>query len=293
MQKHVVFNLILLFFLVHPFRASGQYDEDNEEYRVPYVPTAFEIVEQMLKMANVNENDIVYDLGCGDGRIVITAAKKYGARGVGIDINPERIKESKENALKEGVADRVKFIEQDLFEADISEATVMAIYLMKSVNLQLRPKLFNELQPGTRIVSHNYDMGDWEPEQEVEVYYDYGHMVYFWILPANVSGIWEWSVTASKEQKSYVLNLDQKFQKVSGSLTSEGVDIPITDIEINGKHLRLVTEKLNGGQNTLLIYEGVVKDNMIEGFLISKVQTESNQNVWRAKRNPATKKTLD
>jgi ubiquinone/menaquinone biosynthesis C-methylase UbiE len=134
----------------------------------------------MLKLGGVRRDDVVYDLGCGDGRIVITAAREIGARGVGIDIDPERIKEARENARKAGVGRRVEFRNADLFESDIREATVVMLYLFPWVNLKLRPKLLSELKPGTRIVSHSHDMGDWKPEKEIEVE---GHAVYFWTVP--------------------------------------------------------------------------------------------------------------
>lgn len=152
---------------------------------VPFVPTAEAVVERMLKMAKVGKNDVVYDLGSGDGRIVITAVRRYGAaRGVGIDIDPERIAEARENAQKAGVADRVRFIQGDLFQADLREATVVTMYLLQDVNLKLRPKLLSELRPGTRIVSHNYHMGDWEPKEKATVPVDgIDHTVYLWVIP--------------------------------------------------------------------------------------------------------------
>jgi SAM-dependent methyltransferase len=149
---------------------------------VPYVPTPQEVVDAMLKLGDVKKSDLVYDLGCGDGRIVVTAAKNLGARGVGIDINPERIKDAQENAKKEGVSDKVKFIQADLFEADIKDATVVTLYLLPSINLKLRPKLWSDLKPGTRIVSHSFDMGDWVPEKKVEVN---GRYIYYWTVPAK------------------------------------------------------------------------------------------------------------
>src|SRR5215470_8974410 len=133
---------------------------------VPYVPTTEEAVRAMLKLADVKKTDIVYDLGCGDGRIVIAAAKIYGARGVGIDIDPDRIREAKENAKKAGVENLVRFEENDLFQANFREATVVTLFLLRSVNLKLRPKLLQELKPGTRVVSNTFDMGDWRPEKE-------------------------------------------------------------------------------------------------------------------------------
>jgi len=148
---------------------------------VPYVPTPQAVVDEMLKLAEVGKGDVIYDLGCGDGRIVITAAQKHGARGVGVDIDPQRIAESNENARKAGVTDRVKFMVQDLFTTDFKEATVVTLYLLPDVNLKLRPKLLRELKPGTRIVSHAFDMGDWKPDKTVQVE---GRTIYYWVVPA-------------------------------------------------------------------------------------------------------------
>ena len=151
---------------------------------VPYEPSPEAVVEQMLKLANVHKGDVVYDLGCGNRRIVITAAKQFRAHGVGIDINPQRITESLENARKAGVMDRVTFRNEDLFEADIKEATVVTLFLWQSVNLRLRPKLWRELKPGTRVVSHHWDMEDWKPEKSIEVD---GHPIYLWTIPADAA----------------------------------------------------------------------------------------------------------
>ncbi|MCC5637781.1 class I SAM-dependent methyltransferase [Nostoc sp. CHAB 5844] len=149
---------------------------------VPYVPTPQPVVDAMLKVAKVNKNDVLYDLGSGDGRIVITAAQKYGTRGVGIDISPDRIQEANANAQQAGVTDRVQFRQQDLFKTDLSEATVITLYLLPEVNLRLRPELF-KLKPGTRIVSHAFDMGDWKPQQTLQVD---GKTVYYWVVPEEV-----------------------------------------------------------------------------------------------------------
>ncbi len=146
---------------------------------VPFVPTSQVLVVEMLKLANVTKADTVYDLGCGDGRIVITAAKQFGAHGVGVDINPERIQEANENARRAGVADKVKFIEGDLFTVDIRPATVVTLYLLPSVNLKLRPRLLSDLKPGTRVVSHSFDMDDWKPEKTVTVE---GSPLYLWVI---------------------------------------------------------------------------------------------------------------
>jgi ribosomal protein L11 methylase PrmA len=149
---------------------------------VIYVPTPPEVVDAMLKVAKVTAKDTVYDLGCGDGRIVI-AAVKQGAKGIGIDIDPERIKEAEANAETQGVKGKVTFKNADLFETNISDASVVTLYLLPSLNLKLRPKLWKDLKVGTRIVSHAFDMGDWEPEQQLEVD---GRHVYFWTITEDV-----------------------------------------------------------------------------------------------------------
>jgi Methyltransferase domain len=149
---------------------------------VPYVPTPQPVVDAMLQVAKVGKNDVLYDLGSGDGRIVVTAAQKYGTRGVGIDINPERIQEANANAQKAGVTDLVQFRQQDLFKTDLSEASVITLYLLPDVNLKLRPQLL-KLKPGTRIVSHAFDMGDWKPEQTLQVD---GKTIYYWVVPKEV-----------------------------------------------------------------------------------------------------------
>jgi tRNA G37 N-methylase Trm5 len=160
------------------FGAQAQKFDDNLD--VPYVPSPNDVVAGMLKLAGVNKGDFVIDLGCGDGRIVVAAVKQFGARGLGYDLDPERIKEAKENAAKNGVADRAEFVEKNLFDADIRRASVVTLYLLPGVNEKLKPRLVAELKPGTRVVSHSFDMGDWKPAKQVEVA---GRKLYLWIIP--------------------------------------------------------------------------------------------------------------
>jgi SAM-dependent methyltransferase len=159
--------------------AQAQSAQPRRGPDVVFVPTPNDVIEKMLEMAKVTPKDVVYDLGCGDGRIVIAAAKK-GARAVGIDIDPKRISEANANAKAEKVTDKVRFIENDLFEADIGEATVVTLYLLNRLNEKLKPKLLKDLKPGTRVVSHAFDMGDWQPEQKAQVG---GTNVYLWRIP--------------------------------------------------------------------------------------------------------------
>jgi ubiquinone/menaquinone biosynthesis C-methylase UbiE len=161
----------------------AQNEDDERPVREPdifYVPTPYEVVDAMLKVANVTDSDLVYDLGSGDGRIVIAAARDYSARGIGIDIDPQRTREARTNAEKENVADKVTFVTADIFETDFSNATVVTLYLLTELNLRLKPKLLSELKPGTRVVSHAFSMGDWEPVETLEIN---GTYVYYWIVP--------------------------------------------------------------------------------------------------------------
>jgi SAM-dependent methyltransferase len=153
---------------------------------VVYVPTPEAVVEKMLELGKVTKNDVLYDLGSGDGRIVVTAAQKFGTQGTGIEIRPDLIKEANSNAQQAGVTDRVKFLEQDLFQTDLSKATVITLYLLPDLNLKLRPTLL-KLKPGTRIVSHDFNMGDWKPDQVVEVKGpSRSHTVYLWTVPEKI-----------------------------------------------------------------------------------------------------------
>jgi SAM-dependent methyltransferase len=163
-----------------PAAATQEPARPHREPDVIYVATPQAVVEAMLRMANTQATDVVYDLGCGDGRVVITAAQKFGARGVGIDINPERLREANENARKAGVAGRVKFVEGDLFQTDLREASVVTLYLLTALNLRLRPRLWSQLKPGSRVVSHAFDMREWRPDREETVG---GRTIFLWTLP--------------------------------------------------------------------------------------------------------------
>src|SRR5690606_3077337 len=158
-------NWLVAFFLMVYTGAYAQ----QPNLDVPYVPTKQEVVEEMLKLANVKPGDVVYDLGCGDGRIVITAAKKFGATGIGVDLNPERIEEANANAVEAKVTDKVTFHEGDLFNFDFSKADVLTLYLLPDVNLKLKPKILAEMKPGSRVVSHAFNMGDWEPDKSITI----------------------------------------------------------------------------------------------------------------------------
>jgi len=165
-----------------PLLAQAQKQPATQYPDVIFVPTPQEVVEDMLRLANVQKGDVLYDLGSGDGRIAITAARKYGIKATGIDIDPERIREANENAKKAGVTNLVQFRQENLFTADFRDATVITLYLLPDLNVKLRPKLWNELKPGTRIVSHQFEMGGWKPEKRLE---SNGRTIYFWTVPAK------------------------------------------------------------------------------------------------------------
>lgn len=226
--------------LALPAAAAAQ--ETSAPARTPdvhFVPTDTTKVREMLSAANVNASDLVYDLGCGDGRFVITAVKKYKARrGVCVDIDPARIKESRSNADTAGVTSKIEFVEGDLFEQDLSKASVITLYLLPSLNVRLRPKLFKELRPGTRIVSNAFDMGDWKADRTMTVKTSSGMQsyAYLWIMPADVSG--QWRLTAGGGgAKEYALDVKQKYQEVSGTATTGGKATPLTSFSVKGEQV--------------------------------------------------------
>ncbi len=276
------------------FLPAGKTATQDWKYDVPFVPTKRPVVEEMLKMANVDSDDILYDLGCGDGRIVITAAEKKGTRGVGIDLDPERIRECRENAEKFKVENLVRFNNNDLFTADFSEATVVALYLLTEVNMKLRPRILRELQPGTRIVSHNYAMGDWESDKFRELMVDSElHYVYLWVVPANAGGTWEWTLPWEDGEKRYALKLTQNFQKVDGTVTSEGKTTPVIEPLLKGKRLQFTVETHRDGHRILLYFDGIVNGNSIEGTAKPFSDSTLKNLHWSARRDPMTVKPLD
>ncbi len=228
-----------------------------------YVPTPQYVVNEMLEIAGTNKDDLVYDLGCGDGRFVITAAKKYGARGIGIDIDPERIQESAANARRSGVADRVKFIEADLFKTDFRQATIVALYLLPDLNLRLRPTLFKELKPGTRIVSHDFDMNDWEPDVKGKL----GKSLYYlWILPADVAGTWNVTLPLrTGPEMNFTLQVSQRFQELMGHAVSEGMAIEMSDLKIKGDLLSFFLSRRINQWRVDMHFRGQVQGDTLSG----------------------------
>jgi SAM-dependent methyltransferase len=218
---------------------SAAVGQDTAASRTPdvhYVPTPHHVVEAMLRLTAVGPKDVVYDLGSGDGRIPIAAAKRFGARGVGIDIDPARIKEATANARAQRVSDRVRFLRQDLFQTDFSTATVVTLYLLPSLNVKLRPMLFRVLKPGTRIASHAFDMGDWLPDAKLEIE---GTNAFFWTIPADVRGDWNWQMKTTEGAERHTITFQQRFQKATGSWAGENATVSVPAVRIVGDSIML------------------------------------------------------
>ena len=206
---------------------------------VPYVPTPEPVVAKMIELAKVTPADVAYDFGCGDGRLVIAAVKAGAKQGLGVDIDPQRIKEANENAQQAGVTDKVKFVIEDLFKMDFKGATVLTMYLLPSVNMKLRPKILEEMKPGSRVVSHAFDMEDWEPEQEVTVEPG-GQTVYMWTVPAKVEGAWNVKIkggAGGQGEQQATLDLKQNINKVTGTAKLGDKEAQIADAKLVGDQL--------------------------------------------------------
>jgi precorrin-6B methylase 2 len=251
MSKHVSATARIIFGLVL-FAGLAGVAFSQVRLDVPYVPTPQEVVDRMLDMAKLTKDDFHIDLGSGDGRIAITAAKR-GARSMGIDLNPTRIAEANENAQKAGVTDRVTFVLGNLFEQNIGKANVLTMYLLQGVNLQLRPRILAELQPGSRVVSHAFSMNDWEPDQHVNLN---GRNIYLWIVPGKAEGTWQ----AESGGRKFTLNLKQAFQKLAGTATVDGKSVPVTG-KLTGNTIELSADFGSGATQL----RGEIKDNAIAG----------------------------
>lgn len=256
---------------------------------VPYVSTPHAIVDEMVRLADVKASDVVYDLGCGDGRLVIAAVKKTGCRGVGIDIDPERIKESRANARAAGVENRVRFAEQNFFASDIREATVMLIYLFPDVNIRLRGKFLSEMKPGSRLVSHAFDMGDWKPDNSASIG---AQRVYYWVIPANATGRWKWNPPGGR-QAAIVLEMEQRYQQIRGTLTLGDQQSTLTDAKLAGDRISFRIEQDVSGRKIAREYAGIISGNSITGTITSIEGPRVKNNRWKAVRDPSTLRPIE
>jgi SAM-dependent methyltransferase len=255
---------------------------------VEWEPSPGDVVDEMIGMAQVRGTDFVYDLGCGDGRVVIAAAARTGAHGVGVDLDPRRIRESYENALRAGVDGLTRFVNEDLFEADISDATVLFLFLLPDVNCRLRPKLLRELKAGTRIVSYCHDMGRWQPD---DVTRRMANHLYLWIAPGNMSGIWEGSIESGGRQLSLRMAMRQEFQQVSGAVFVGRKVFQVKNAGMEGETFSFSDKDDPQGRGLTVSLRGVVGDHRITGT----VQTHAlpqERSPFTARRNPSTRMSL-
>jgi hypothetical protein len=246
----------------------------------PYVPSPQSVVADMLRYADVGQSDFLIDLGSGDGRIVLTAAKVFGARGFGVEIKDDLVRRSNEAAQKEGLGDRVKFIKQDLFKTDMSQATVITMYLLPDTVNLLKDKFLNELRPGTRIVSHDYPLTGWIPEKYVQMDLEdkvqisgvTTTLIYLYVVPAKVAGRWNAQMPPAVSRQPATLQLRQQLTRVSGSLRLDGKDIPLEEVKLRGDRISF---KLSGRRGE---FTGQIKGESITG----EVQTGASKAPWSA-----------
>lgn len=224
-----------------------------------YFPTTPAAVDKMLALADVKAGDFVIDLGCGDGRINVTAARRTGAHGLGVDFNPQRIVEAEENARQAGVADKVTFRKEDLFDTDISQASVLTLYLSLKINIALRPRILQMMKPGARVLSNDFNMGDWPPDRWERVEQ---RVVYLWIVPAKVAGDWHVTYSRAGGARSFDLALAQQFQELSGSATIDGRAVPVRDALVAGERVGFA---VNVGNDGGMRFDGRLVDDRLEG----------------------------
>jgi hypothetical protein len=247
---------------------------------VPFVPTPQVTVDEMLRIAGVGPGDFVLDLGSGDGRIVITAAKKFGARGLGVDLDHHLVIQSEEGASQAGVQDRARFLQQDIFKTDLSQATVITMYLLPFIVRRLRPSLL-ALKPGTRIVSHDFDMEDWKPDQKTYIRKN----VMLWIVPAPVAGRWQMRIGLPPIERQLEIEIKQRFQEVDAHARLNGVPTQVWETKIEGDRLSFVVVDTTDRENEAMLYfDGRVAGDVIDGTLARGVGSERAAVKWRAVR---------
>lgn len=270
--------------LVLPLQSRAQEGAGD----VVYVPTPQIVVDEMLRMAKVGPKDFLIDLGSGDGRMVITAAKKFGARGFGVDLDTVLLNLSIVNAQREGVADRAWFIEQNLFETDLSKATVITSYLLPEMNAQLRPGIL-DLKPGTRVVAHDYDMGEWRPDEERTLAVpekkvgDPGvSYIFLWIVPAKIAGRWQSQLQTGSRPATWEFEFTQRFQKFDGIAKSGNLKIKLRTTTLKGDQLSFRFFTKPGDNSTRHEFKGTVKGDLIEGTLKLGSGAGQKQLPWSA-----------
>jgi len=271
--------------------AAGLSAAAEERTGGPYVPTPQGVVEEMLKLANVRQEDFVIDLGSGDGRIVLTAARRYHARGMGVDIDGELVEQSNAAAQREGLDGRVQFQQRDVLQTAIGNATVLTLYLLPGMMATLRSKVLSELKPGARVVSHDFEFGDWHPDRKVTIdapdkYGPGGHWtsnVMLWVVPARVEGTWRIALGGAPGQQPYTLKVTQKFQELEGEATQGGRRVEVKDMHLEGDRIRFMLQRPDS-RAAPREFRGVVNGNQIRG----EVTIAQSTATWSAKRLATT-----
>lgn len=254
--------------------------QDMPFLEVPYVPTPQVTVDEMLRLADVKPQDFVLDLGSGDGRIVVTAASKFGARALGVDLNFHLVIQSEESARQAGVENRAKFLQQDLFKTDLHQASVITMYLLPSVTRKLRPMLL-DLKPGTRIVSHDFDLEDWKPDLKTHIRKN----VFLWIVPAKVAGRWQMRLLLPPIERQLEIEVTQKFQEISAHARLNGVPTQIWEPKMRGDRISFVlVDSADRENESTWYFEGRVAGDVIEGDLTRGVGNARGVVKWRAVR---------
>jgi SAM-dependent methyltransferase len=242
----------------------------------PYVPSTPMNVDEMLRLAEVGPQDVVYDLGSGDGRVVIAAARNYGARGVGIEIDADLVRASVGNARQAGVAERVEFRHGDVFKAELGEATVVTMYLLTSLVERLKPKLLAELKAGTRIVAHDYGFGDWKPDRQVTI----SKTFYLYVVPARIGGQWRLHAELPSGARDYEFRIEQRYQEIRGGARVGGGFLPAFEARLSGDRVSFILVENDVSHR----FEGRVRDGVMEGVVRSGVGPKLAESRWRAVR---------
>ena len=269
----------------------------------PYVRTPWNVVDALFKIGGVGPDDYLMDLGSGDGRIVIAAAKRLGARAIGVELDANLVRAAQRDAQREGVSDRVSFVVEDLFFVDISKATVITVYMSEAVNLRLRPALF-KLKPGTRILSHDFDMAQWAPDAKLTVAVPdkpYGAPqsdIFLWVVPADFSGTWVWRMPIAGIQREYEANFEQKFQMADGKGRVAAQAAPLGDVQIRGDTIRFIMGATVEGKATWRDFRGRISGDIISCSVITVVEGDAVRNsqepvAWRATRTKRGKMIID
>jgi SAM-dependent methyltransferase len=267
--------------------ALAQSTDTKNNNAGPYVPTPWVIVEQMLKLADIRGDDVVYDLGSGDGRLVIAAAKRFGARGVGVELQTELLDMARIGAKDESVADRVKFVQGDLFETDIKDASVVMLYLLPQFVMRLVPRLRAELRPGTRIVSHDYPLAPWPPDKELSIDVPEKEMIvgtswtrlYYYVVPARVNGVWELTLPKEFARAPLRLQISQEPQFVGGFVREDGGELYLTDLTVRGEQIRFGLLR----KGRMMVFDGSVTGDAMVG----EVRANDRSVPWTARRAPS------